>query len=30
LGGQAVPYLHIHLLGGQPLNEDIEHFSHGE
>ena len=29
-GGQAVPYLHIHLLGGQPLNEDIEHFSHGE
>ncbi|MFA5009946.1 MAG: histidine triad nucleotide-binding protein [Patescibacteria group bacterium] len=29
-GGQAMPYLHIHLLGGQPLNEDIEHFSHGE
>jgi len=28
-GGQAVPYLHIHLLGGAPLNEDIEHFSHG-
>jgi histidine triad (HIT) family protein len=28
-GGQAVPYLHIHLLGGQPLNDDIEHFSHG-
>lgn len=29
-GGQAVPYLHIHLLGGQPLNDDVEHFSHGE
>lgn len=29
-GGQAVPYLHIHLLGGTPLNDDIEHFSHGE
>lgn len=28
-GGQAVPYLHIHLLGDQPLNENIEHFSHG-
>lgn len=28
-GGQAVPYLHIHLLGGAPLNEDIENFSHG-
>ena len=29
-GGQVVPYLHIHLLGGQPLNQDIEYFSHGE
>lgn len=28
-GGQAVPYLHIHLLGGAPLNQDIERFTHG-
>lgn len=26
-GGQEVPYLHIHLLGGAPLNPDVEHFS---
>lgn len=29
-GGQAVPYLHLHLLGGTPLSEDLSKFTHGE
>ena len=28
-GGQAVPYLHLHLLGGAPLSEDLAKFTHG-
>jgi len=29
-GGQAIPYLHLHLIGGEPLNEDLSKFSHGQ
>lgn len=29
-GGQAVPYLHLHLLGGAPLSEDLAKFTHGK
>lgn len=29
-GGQEVPYLHLHLLGGAPLNDNPAEFSHGQ
>ena len=29
-GGQAVPYLHIHLLGGAKLSDDLSQFAHGD
>ncbi len=29
-GGQEVSYLHLHLLGGASLNEDLSKFTHGK
>jgi len=29
-GGQIVPHLHFHLLGGAPLSENLAEFSHGK
>jgi len=29
-GGQVVPHLHFHLLGGAPLNENLADFSHNK